>query len=163
MQGRDVDGLLCATPSHHPITSAITMASLASSGRRTDQAPTDNINKKMATATCTTLHPPGPCHVQISILLLLRKKLGQQAFWLTLWLRVLCCMRSTGVNNMRRFSLQFSCLNSAFDDAAEQEIASMLENVADLLKNGRCTGVIRDRNGNTVGHYEFVNNLNDDE
>ena len=46
MQGRDVDGLLCATPSHHPITSAITMVSLASSGRRTDQAPTDNINKK---------------------------------------------------------------------------------------------------------------------
>jgi len=60
---------------------------------------------------------------------------------------------------MKRFSLQFTCNNAAFDDAAEQEIASLLENVADQLKNGRLAGVIRDRNGSTIGHYEFVSGL----
>lgn len=58
-----------------------------------------------------------------------------------------------------RFHLEVDCDNAAFEEMPEQEVARLLRAAADKVEgdsrvtNGNSMGLLRDHNGNTVGHY----------
>jgi len=53
------------------------------------------------------------------------------------------------------FRLQIETGNAAFHEDGAGEISRILENVAERVKNGDHTGIVRDVNGNTVGSFEL--------
>lgn len=56
------------------------------------------------------------------------------------------------------FKLQIGTDNAAFGESPELELARILRHVATALERGRPDpGMIRDHNGNTVGHWVWQN------
>ena len=53
------------------------------------------------------------------------------------------------------FKLQIRTKNAAFDGEPRAEIARILHDLADSLRNGADTYYVQDSNGNTVGHAEI--------
>ena len=59
-----------------------------------------------------------------------------------------------------RFEMRITCKNAAFEDG-NQEISRLLRSVADIIETSD-TGTLRDYNGNTVGDFELIKEINDD-
>jgi len=51
------------------------------------------------------------------------------------------------------FSLTFRTDNAAFEDAPEEEAASILTAITRALRSGDQDGIIRDANGNQIGYW----------
>lgn len=61
---------------------------------------------------------------------------------------------------MAKFAFVVDLSNAAFDPDAAPEISRLLRDAADRVDAGwtgeHTTGVLKDHNGNTVGHYMWV-------
>lgn len=63
-----------------------------------------------------------------------------------------------------KFSLFIETKNAAFeDDNGSVETARILKETANLIEMGEQAGNIRDINGNTVGEWSFIEDLNHEE
>jgi len=60
-----------------------------------------------------------------------------------------------------RFEMRITCKNAAFDEFPRGEISRLLRSVADIIETSD-TGTLRDYNGNTVGDFELIKEINDD-
>lgn len=55
------------------------------------------------------------------------------------------------------FTLKIETDNAAFEPQPECEVATILAQLAEQLQeSGPVSGTLRDSNGNTVGHYQFI-------
>ena len=59
-----------------------------------------------------------------------------------------------------RFEMRITCKNAAFEDG-NQEISRLLRSVADDLESSD-DGLLFDINGNYVGDFELIEEINDD-
>ena len=62
-----------------------------------------------------------------------------------------------------RFEMRITCKNAAFDEYPRDEISRLLRSVADTIETPD-TGTLREYNynGNTVGDFELIKEINDD-
>lgn len=51
------------------------------------------------------------------------------------------------------FRMEFNTNNEAFTDSTPEEIARILNETADKIRNGQYEGRVRDINGNRIGVY----------
>ena len=56
---------------------------------------------------------------------------------------------------MSHFHIAFSADNACFEDAPAEEIGRILRDLADKVEAGRDGGRVIDRNGNTVGTWDW--------
>ena len=53
-----------------------------------------------------------------------------------------------------KITIEFSTDNAAFSESPHQEISKVMSDALVKMNNGEGWGIIRDTNGNTIGHFE---------
>lgn len=53
------------------------------------------------------------------------------------------------------FNIQFEVGNAAFADGFSDEVERILSNIAQKVKQGQTQGIIKDTNGNCIGHWSW--------
>jgi hypothetical protein len=54
-----------------------------------------------------------------------------------------------------KFKIEIDVENAAYEESITEELERNLVNIAEKFKDGLLEGMVRDFNGNIVGHYGF--------
>ncbi|WP_189553094.1 hypothetical protein [Mesorhizobium sp. M8A.F.Ca.ET.021.01.1.1] len=53
------------------------------------------------------------------------------------------------------FKMEFETDNDAFRETPVTQVENIFAEVADAIAHGKAEGVVRDDNGNTIGHWKW--------